>query len=138
MSQISENRNSPNRRDFLRASAGGGFALGGLLGLGVDLRAAQEEVRKLKIEGAREVPSVCPYCAVGCGQIVQEEKNREAVSSYLSGATGMFPFAGPSGERAGERGGGRDRNGSIRRGDGQSYGDGNQCQYRHCIEPTYK
>ena len=31
-----------NRRDFLRASAGGGFALGGLLGLGMDLRAAQE------------------------------------------------------------------------------------------------
>lgn len=59
-----------NRREFLRASSGGGFALGGLLGLGMDLRAAQTEVRRLKIAGAREVPSVCPYCAVGCGQIV--------------------------------------------------------------------
>jgi formate dehydrogenase major subunit len=59
-----------NRRDFLRTSAGGGFALGGLLSLGTDLRAAQAEVRKLKIANAREVPSVCPYCAVGCGQIV--------------------------------------------------------------------
>ena len=59
-----------NRRDFLRASGKGGFALGGLFALGADLRAAQAEVRKLKIEGARMVPSVCPYCAVGCGQIV--------------------------------------------------------------------
>ena len=59
-----------SRRDFLRASAGGGFALGGLLGLGLDLRAAQEGARRLKIANAREVPSVCPYCAVGCGQIV--------------------------------------------------------------------
>ncbi len=59
-----------DRRDFLRASAGGGFALGGLLGLGMDLRAAQAEVRRLRIANAREVPSVCPYCAVGCGQLV--------------------------------------------------------------------
>ncbi len=59
-----------SRRDFLRTSAGGGFALGSLLSLGADLRAAQAEVRSLKIANAREVPSVCPYCAVGCGQIV--------------------------------------------------------------------
>jgi formate dehydrogenase major subunit len=59
-----------SRRDFLKASAGGGFALGGLLGLGLDLRAAQVEARHLKIAGVREVPSVCPYCAVGCGQLV--------------------------------------------------------------------
>ena len=59
-----------SRREFLRSSAGGGFALGGLLSLGTDLRAAHAEVRSLKIANAREVPSVCPYCAVGCGQIV--------------------------------------------------------------------
>jgi formate dehydrogenase major subunit len=59
-----------NRREFLRVSAGGGFAIGGLLGLGMDLRAAHAEVRHLKIANAKEVPSVCPYCAVGCGQIV--------------------------------------------------------------------
>ncbi len=59
-----------NRRQFLRTSAGGGFALGSLLGLGLDLRAEQAQVRRLKIANAREVPSICPYCAVGCGQIV--------------------------------------------------------------------
>jgi formate dehydrogenase major subunit len=65
-----------NRRDFLRASAGGGFSLGGLLGLGLDLRAAQAEVRQSRIAGAREVPSVCPYCAVGCGQLVHVRDGR--------------------------------------------------------------
>jgi formate dehydrogenase major subunit len=60
----------PSRRDFLRTGVRGGFTLGGLLGLGLDLRAAQAEVRQSRIAGAREVPSVCPYCAVGCGQLV--------------------------------------------------------------------
>jgi formate dehydrogenase major subunit len=54
----------------MRSSALGGMSIGGLLGLGLDLRAAQAEVRRLKIADAKEVPSVCPYCAVGCGQIV--------------------------------------------------------------------
>jgi formate dehydrogenase major subunit len=58
------------RRDFLRTSAAGGFSLGGLLELGSDLRAAQSEARLLKIANVKEVPSVCPYCAVGCAQIV--------------------------------------------------------------------
>jgi formate dehydrogenase major subunit len=57
-------------------SHGGGFTLGGLLGFGTDLRAAHDEVRKLKIAGATEVPSVCPYCAVGCGQIVHVRDKR--------------------------------------------------------------
>jgi formate dehydrogenase major subunit len=60
----------PSRRDFLRQSVGGGFALGGLLGLGLDLRAAREQTARFKFANTREVPSVCPYCAVGCGQLV--------------------------------------------------------------------
>ena len=64
-----------SRREFFRASTGGGFALGGLLGFGMDLRAAHENVARLKIANAREVPSVCPYCAVGCGQIVSVRNN---------------------------------------------------------------
>jgi formate dehydrogenase major subunit len=60
----------PTRRDFLRGAASGGFTLGGLLSAGFDLRAAQADVRRLRIANAREVPSVCPYCAVGCGQLV--------------------------------------------------------------------
>src|SRR5437764_7430439 len=62
-----------SRRDFLRTS---GFSLGGLFGLGLDLRAAQEETRRFRIAGVKEVPSVCPYCAVGCGQLVGVRDNR--------------------------------------------------------------
>jgi formate dehydrogenase major subunit len=42
----------------------------------MDLRAAQTEVRRLKIADAREVPSVCPYCAVGCGQLVSVRQGK--------------------------------------------------------------
>jgi len=60
-----------DRRAFLRRSALGGFSLGGLLGLGADLRAAQQEVKsRFKFANTREYPSVCPYCAVGCSQLV--------------------------------------------------------------------
>ena len=55
---------APDRRMFLRAAAGG------MLALGFDLRAAQAETRRFKFARTREVPSVCPYCAVGCGQLV--------------------------------------------------------------------
>jgi formate dehydrogenase major subunit len=65
-----------DRRQFLRRTAGGGSALGGLLGLGLDLRAAQEETRRFKFADTREVPSVCPYCAVGCGQLVSVRGGR--------------------------------------------------------------
>jgi formate dehydrogenase major subunit len=63
------------RRDFLRSSAGS-FALGSFLGLGLDLSTARAEVPRLRIVGAKEVPSVCPYCAVGCGQIVHVRDGR--------------------------------------------------------------
>ncbi len=65
-----------NRRDFFRASAAGGAAFGSLLNLGTDLRAAQAEVRRFKIAAVKEVPSVCPYCAVGCGQVVAVRDKR--------------------------------------------------------------
>src|SRR5205807_6283944 len=55
-----------SRRQFFR---GTGLAAGTLAGLGLDLKPAAAAARKLKIRGAREVASVCPYCAVGCGQI---------------------------------------------------------------------
>jgi formate dehydrogenase major subunit len=59
-----------NRRDFMRQSVGGGFALGSLMGLGFDVRAVQHETSRFKFARTREVPSVCPYCAVGCGQLI--------------------------------------------------------------------
>ncbi len=64
-----------DRRTFLKSS-GAGFVLGGLAGLGVDLRPIHAAVQKLKIAGSRAVPSVCPYCAVGCGQLVHVRDGR--------------------------------------------------------------
>ncbi len=65
---MAESTVTVSRRDFLRS--GGGFALGGLMGLGMDLRPVKAASAKLKIAGAQEVPSICPYCAVGCAQII--------------------------------------------------------------------
>jgi formate dehydrogenase major subunit len=76
---MSEAKPGLTRRQFLRSSATGGFALGGLLGLGLDYRAAAQEASGLRIQGARQVPSVCPYCAVGCGQLVSV-RNKQIVN----------------------------------------------------------
>jgi formate dehydrogenase major subunit len=64
-----------NRREFLGA-AGAAAGLGGMLSLGFDLRAAQEEVRRSRFVNTREVPSVCPYCAVGCGLLVSVHQDK--------------------------------------------------------------
>ena len=66
---------STNRRQFFR---GTGMTLGSLGGLGLDLkpaRAAAEGMRT-RLHGAREFASVCPYCAVGCGQIISVRDNK--------------------------------------------------------------
>jgi len=62
-----------SRRQFLKRSGlvGGGAALGGVVSLGVDpapLRAATLPLT-WKIADTKTVPTVCPYCAVGCGQL---------------------------------------------------------------------
>ena len=62
------------RRQFLARSglAAGGTAVGGLVALGVSpekLRAATVPLA-WKIGETKTVPSVCPYCAVGCGLLL--------------------------------------------------------------------
>src|SRR5262245_10868026 len=59
--------NATTRRQFFR---GAGLAAGGLAGLGLDLAPVAAAVPKLKIKSAKEFTSVCPYCAVGCSQVV--------------------------------------------------------------------
>lgn len=63
-----------SRRDFLKLSAGG-FAVGGVMSM-VDVKPTYARVQKLKIAGTKEVPSVCPYCAVGCGTIISVKDNK--------------------------------------------------------------
>ena len=59
---------SVSRRGFLRLSAS--TALGGLVALGVDLASVRARAAELRIRDAKAHPSVCPYCAVGCGTVV--------------------------------------------------------------------
>jgi formate dehydrogenase major subunit len=54
---------SLTRRDFLR-SAGTGA---GLTAAGLAAGPAAAAAAELKTRGARQVPSICYYCAVGCG-----------------------------------------------------------------------
>jgi formate dehydrogenase major subunit len=60
------------RRDFLKLSAGAisGTLVSELVNLGIDLEPVGTQARQQQVKQGKEVPSVCPYCAVGCGQIV--------------------------------------------------------------------
>jgi formate dehydrogenase major subunit len=59
-----------SRRQFLKLSAGtmGAAAATEMAGLGFTALYARTPNQRIK--QGKEVPSVCPYCAVGCGQIV--------------------------------------------------------------------
>lgn len=59
-----------SRRQFLKVSAGAGVGLGSALTLGVNLKPVAAHAQQLKVAGAKEYPSVCPYCAVGCGTLI--------------------------------------------------------------------
>lgn len=59
------------RRQLLKAGAGtAGLAMVPFANpLGFDLRQAKKIQQEFRIAGAKEVHSVCPYCAVGCSLI---------------------------------------------------------------------
>src|SRR5690606_41778788 len=61
-----------SRRDFLKVSTGAGVgtALGGLAALGVSLAPARARAQELRIKDAATIPSICPYCSVGCATLI--------------------------------------------------------------------
>jgi formate dehydrogenase major subunit len=61
------------RRDFLKLGAAGAGGLG-LSALGFDLALASQAKQSLRIAGARESHSVCPYCAVGCSLVAYTDQ----------------------------------------------------------------
>src|SRR3972149_4844492 len=63
------------RRRFLQAS-GAATATGALAGLGLDLTALKAQAQVLRTREAKEIPTVCMYCAVGCGQLAAVEGGR--------------------------------------------------------------
>jgi formate dehydrogenase major subunit len=61
-----------SRRGFFKATAASatGTALAGLSGLGANLAPTLARAAELRIKNAKTVPSLCPYCSVGCATLV--------------------------------------------------------------------
>ena len=64
-----------SRRSFLKQSSllMAGTAAGSLTALGVDLNTRRAMATELRIRDAQAYPSICPYCAVGCGTLIHVE-----------------------------------------------------------------
>jgi formate dehydrogenase major subunit len=63
---------SISRRQFIKLSAGalGGVAALEMVSCGLAPKPTSATRKSVSVQLGKEVPSVCPYCAVGCGQIV--------------------------------------------------------------------
>jgi formate dehydrogenase major subunit len=62
------------RRDWLKATVGGGFglALGGL----IDLPAVRAATQKLKLSEVREFTTSCNFCSCGCGMVASVREGK--------------------------------------------------------------
>jgi formate dehydrogenase major subunit len=60
-----------SRRTFLKVAGGAfaGTAIAQAAGLGLDVQSAYAFGESAPRKVGRQVPTICPYCAVGCGQI---------------------------------------------------------------------
>src|SRR5499427_8643023 len=63
------------RRDFLKVGAASAGAAAGVTALGFDVGAAVQAKQSLRIAGAKEVHSLCPYCAVGCSIVAYTKQD---------------------------------------------------------------
>src|ERR1700756_233110 len=72
------------RRDFLQFSAAGAGALA-FSGLGFDeaLADSTQIKQNLRIAGAKESHSVCPYCAVGCSLVAYTRQGSNGSTQLL-------------------------------------------------------
>jgi formate dehydrogenase major subunit len=72
------------RREFLKASAAGAGVLAAS-GLGFEVAYAESTKVKqqLRIAGATESHTVCPYCAVGCSLVAYTRKNTDGSVELL-------------------------------------------------------
>lgn len=64
-----------NRREFFKIS-GAGIAGLSLIQLGCGMKQVKRYAAGIKIEGAREVISVCPFCSVSCHVIAHVKDGR--------------------------------------------------------------
>ena len=62
------------RRQFFKVTGASAAALA-VMDLGFNLDPALAEAKKLRIKNVKPVPTVCPYCASGCGLLVYSERD---------------------------------------------------------------
>ena len=70
------------RRDFFKVGAAG-VGAAGVTSLGFDVARAVELRRELRIAVAKEVHSLCPYCAVGCSLVAYTKQNEKGQTQLL-------------------------------------------------------
>ena len=70
------------RRDFIRTSVMGAGAAGAT-GRGFDVAQAVEVKQSLRIAGAKELHSLCPYCAVGCSMVAYTRQKPDGKTELL-------------------------------------------------------
>ena len=70
------------RRDFFKVGAAG-VGAAGVTSLGFDVAQAVELRRELRIAGAKEAHSLCPYCAVGCSLVAYTKQNEKGQTQLL-------------------------------------------------------
>ena len=71
-----------SRRDFIRLGAAGTGAVG-VSALGFDLSEAVAVKQGSRIDGAKEVHSLCPYCAVGCSLVAYTKQDAKGHTQLL-------------------------------------------------------
>src|SRR5438552_18958193 len=73
-----------SRRELLKVGAAGAGAIVGT-GLGFDIALAESTTIKqnLRIAGAKELHSICPYCAVGCSLVAYIRQNSDGTTQLL-------------------------------------------------------
>lgn len=63
------------RRQFVRGSAAAVASLGMVSGLGFNMEATAADLKGIRIKNVTPIPTVCPYCASGCGLLVYSERD---------------------------------------------------------------
>ena len=71
-----------NRRDFVKLGLTGTGAFG-ISPLGLDLAQAAAAQKQFRIAGAKEVRSLCPYCAVGCSIVAYTKTEADGRTKIL-------------------------------------------------------
>lgn len=71
------------RRQFLKVT-GATAASFAVLDLGFDTQATAAAIKELRIKDVKPVPTVCPYCASGCGLVVYAEHKEGNEPQLLS------------------------------------------------------